>query len=79
MDNNIVTQSNSLIEAHYSFSLLEMQIFLYGLSLVNPFEKKCTLEYEVKINDFINNFISLLYLLRNLFLMLFDRLKYSVK
>ena len=56
MDNNIVTQSNSLIEAHYSFSLLEMQIFLYGLSLVNPFEKKCTLEYEVKINDFIKTF-----------------------
>lgn len=55
-DKKIVTKSNDLIEAHYSLSLLEMQIFLYSLSLVDPFDNNCPLEYEIKIDDFIKIF-----------------------
>ena len=46
MTKPIITKSNSLIEASYSFSLNEHRILLYGVSLINPIQK-----------DFPNNFI----------------------
>ena len=52
MDNNSITKSNALIEAGYRLSLTEMQIVLYGISLINPIAKDFPLKYRIDIKHF---------------------------
>lgn len=47
-----ITKSNSLIEAGYRLSLTEMQIILYGISLINPLQKDFPLSYQIEITRF---------------------------
>lgn len=49
---NSITKSNKMIEAGYRLTLTEMQIVLYGISLINPTDKKFPLVYEINISDF---------------------------
>lgn len=53
---NSVTKSNTLIEAGYRLSLTEMQIILYGISLVNPLSENFPLEYKIDIKRFAELF-----------------------
>ncbi len=57
MDSNVsVTKSNALIEAGYRLSLTEMQIILYGISLVNPLAEDFPLQYRIDIKSFAGMF-----------------------
>jgi len=56
MDNNSITKSNALIEAGYRLSLTEMQIVLYGISLINPIAKDFPLKYRIDIKHFAGLF-----------------------
>jgi len=56
MNNNSITKSNSLIEAGYRLSLTEMQIILYGISLINPVRKNFPLCYRIDISRFAEMF-----------------------
>ncbi len=47
-----VTKSNAMIEAGYRLSLTEMQIILYGISLINPLQKDFPLTYKIEIKRF---------------------------
>jgi plasmid replication initiation protein len=47
-----VTKSNALIESAYRLSLTEMQVVLYGISLINPVQKIFPLTYRIDINRF---------------------------
>lgn len=47
-----VTKSNELITNRFNFSLNEYRIFLYGVSLINPFDKQFPLEYEIELKKF---------------------------
>jgi len=51
-----VTKSNTLIEAGYRLSLTEMQIILYGISLVNPLAENFPLEYKIDVKSFAELF-----------------------
>jgi plasmid replication initiation protein len=56
MPREIITKANALINASYRLSLTEMQIVLYGVSLINPISKEVPLEYQIKISDFATLF-----------------------
>jgi len=56
MDNKSITKSNALIEAGYRLSLTEMQIVLYGISLINPLGKDFPLKYQINIKRFAELF-----------------------
>lgn len=56
MENNSVTKSNALIEASYRLSLTEMQLILYGISLINPLAKNFPLKYSIDISQFAKLF-----------------------
>ena len=56
MPREVVTKANALINASYRLSLTEMQIVLYGVSLINPVNKEVPLEYQIKISDFATLF-----------------------
>ena len=56
MSENSITKSNSLIEAGYRLSLTEMQIVLYGISLINPKKKLFPLVYRIDIARFAEMF-----------------------
>ena len=47
-----ITKSNALVESAYRLSLTEMQIVLYGISLINPIQKTFPLTYRIDINRF---------------------------
>ncbi len=52
-----ITKSNALIEAGYRLSLTEMQIVLYGISLINPLQKDFPLKYAIdvkRVSDIFN-------------------------
>lgn len=51
-----VTKANALIKASYRFSLTEMQITLYGLSLVDPFKNDFPIEYVINVKKFAEKF-----------------------
>lgn len=51
-----MTKSNALIEAGYRLSLTEMQIILYGISLVNPLAKSFPLQYKICVKNFAEMF-----------------------
>ncbi len=51
-----VTKSNALIEAGYRLSLTEMQIVLYGISLINPLQKDFPLKYAIDVKRFSDIF-----------------------
>ena len=56
MDKSSITKSNALIEAGYRLSLTEMQIVLYGISLINPVGKTFPLKYRIDIKRFAELF-----------------------
>jgi len=56
MENNSITKSNALIESGYRLSLTEMQIVLYGISLINPIGKNFPLTYRIDIKRFAELF-----------------------
>jgi plasmid replication initiation protein len=58
MEKNVksVTKSNALINAGYRLSLTEIQIILYGISLINPLQKDFPLNYRIDINRFAEMF-----------------------
>jgi plasmid replication initiation protein len=56
MPREVITKANALIQASYRLSLNEMQILLYGVSLINPLVKEFPLEYKIDIKDFSDKF-----------------------
>ena len=56
MGKQLVTKHNALIEASYRLSLTEMQIILYGISLINPKSEEFPLIYQIEINRFASLF-----------------------
>ena len=56
MSSKSITKSNALIEAGYRLSLTEIQIVLYGISLINPKRKSFPLCYQVEISRFAEMF-----------------------
>lgn len=56
MDKQSVTKSNAMIEAGYRLTLTEMQIVLYGVSLINPTQKTFPLTYRINIGKFSKMF-----------------------
>ena len=51
-----VTKHNDLITSAYRLTLTEMQIILYGVSLINPVDGKFPRSYEINIKKFGNMF-----------------------
>lgn len=51
-----ITKHNDLITSAYRLTLTEMQIILYGVSLVNPTDGKFPRSYEINIKKFGNMF-----------------------
>lgn len=51
-----VTKSNALIESGYRLSLTEMQIVLYGISLINPLQKDFPRLYKIDMARFAQQF-----------------------
>ena len=51
-----VTKHNDLITSAYRLTLTEMQIILYGVSLINPVDGKFPRTYEINIKKFGNMF-----------------------
>ena len=51
-----ISKSNALIEASYRLSLTEIQIILYGISLINPTSNDFPLEYRIDIKRFAELF-----------------------
>lgn len=51
-----ITKSNALIDAGYRLSLTEVQIVLYGISLINPTQEEVPLEYQIEIRRFADLF-----------------------
>ena len=47
-----ITKHNDLITSAYRLSLTEMQIILYGVSLINPIDGKFPRKYEINIKKF---------------------------
>lgn len=47
-----VTKHNDLITSAYRLTLTEMQIILYGVSLINPIDNKFPRSYEINIKRF---------------------------
>lgn len=47
-----ITKHNDLITSAYRLTLTEMQIILYGISLVNPIDGKFPRSYEINIKKF---------------------------
>ena len=56
MPREVTTRANALIEASYRFELLEMQIMLYGVSLINPVSVDFPTEYIIDIKKFAQVF-----------------------
>ncbi len=56
MNGKVITKSNALIEAGYRLTLTEMQIILYGISLINPLQKDFPLKYQIDIKRFAEMF-----------------------
>jgi len=56
MSKKMVTKSNALIESAYRLTLTEMQIVLYGISLINPLQKNFPLSYRIDIKRFADLF-----------------------
>lgn len=53
---NSITKSNALIEAGYRLSITEMQVVLYGISLINPISNEFPREYKIDIARFAELF-----------------------
>lgn len=53
---NKVEKSNALVEAGYRLTLTEMQVVLYGISLINPIKNEFPLRYRIDINKFAQLF-----------------------
>ena len=51
-DSFSITKHNDLITSAYRLTLTEMQIILYGVSLVNPTDGKFPRSYEINIKKF---------------------------
>ena len=51
-----ITKHNDLITSAYRLTLTEMQIVLYGISLVNPVDNKFPRTYEINIKKFSEMF-----------------------
>ena len=51
-----ITKSNALIEASYRLSRTEMQILLYGISLINPTDKNFPFIYRIDTARFAEMF-----------------------
>ena len=51
-----ITKHNDLITSAYRLTLTEMQIVLYGISLVNPVDDKFPRTYEINIKKFSEMF-----------------------
>jgi len=56
MEKKSVTKSNAMIEAGYRLTLTEMQIILYGISLINPMQKDFPLIYQINTSKFAQMF-----------------------
>lgn len=53
---NSITKHNALITACYRLSLTEMQIVVYGASLINPLKEDFPLKYKINISEFAQMF-----------------------
>ena len=51
-----ITKHNDLITSAYRLTLTEMQIILYGISLINPVDGKFPRTYEINIKNFSTMF-----------------------
>ena len=51
-----VTKHNDLITSAYRLTLTEMQIVLYGISLINPIDNKFPRTYEINMSTFSKMF-----------------------
>ena len=51
-----VTKSNALIDAGYRLSLTEIQVILYGISLINPINNTFPRSYKIEIARFAEMF-----------------------
>jgi len=51
-----VTKHNDLITSAYRLTLTEMQVILYGISLINPLDGKFPRSYEINIKNFSDMF-----------------------
>ena len=49
--NNLVTQSNNLVEARYSLSLYEQRLVLMMISMVEPQDEDFK-DYKIRVSDF---------------------------
>ena len=56
MERFSITKSNALIEASYRLTRTELQIILYGISLINPTQKDFPLTYRVETRRFAEMF-----------------------
>ncbi|WP_440617646.1 replication initiation protein [Cysteiniphilum sp. 6C5] len=54
--NAIVTKSNDLIDANYSFSLNEYRILMYAVSYVNPMTKEFPYILDINVKEFAKFF-----------------------
>ncbi len=54
--NLTVTKHNSLINASYRLSTMEIRIVLYGLSLINPLTSDFPIQYKIDVKKFANFF-----------------------
>jgi plasmid replication initiation protein len=52
MTNLTITKHNSLINASYRLSTMEMRVVLYGLSLINPTVQDFPIQYKIDIKKF---------------------------
>lgn len=55
-ENTKITKANALIKASYRLSLIEMQVILYGVSLINPLSGDFPVEIKIKISEFAETF-----------------------
>ena len=56
MNDFSITKSNALIEAGYRLTRTEIQIILYGISLINPTQKALPLTYRIETARFAEMF-----------------------
>jgi plasmid replication initiation protein len=56
MANKIVNKSNNFITSHFNLSMTEYRVLLYGISLVNPLDKKFPREFKINVKEFAKMF-----------------------
>jgi plasmid replication initiation protein len=56
MVNKVVNKSNNFVTSHFNLSMTEYRILLYGISLVNPLDKKFPREFKINVKEFAEMF-----------------------